>query len=55
MNDNSDITTTNSSLFKHKSDLTGDVAANETVKVVKIAATLKYLSNFWRSLEVNLA
>ena len=50
---NADVTTGRSSSFKHKSDLIGNVAADGTVKNVKMTLSLKYISNFWRSLKMN--
>ena len=47
---NANVTADNSS-FKYKSNFLGNLAANGTVKNVKITVPLKYLSNFWRSLE----
>ena len=44
----------NASSFKYKGNLTGDTEANGTKKGVKIAVPLKYLSHFWRSLEMPL-
>ena len=51
-----DLTTTTSSSFKHKVSLLGNpVVANNIAKVnVKVAVPLKYLSNFFRSLEMPL-
>ena len=52
-----DITAENSSSFKYKSNLIGHTdanGANRKKEVVKIAVPLKYLSNFWRSLEMLL-
>ena len=49
------VSTTNSRSFKYKSsvfELTVD--NNGVIKDVKIAVPLKYLSNFWRYLEVPL-
>ena len=40
--------------FKHKASLIGNTENNGTKNGVKIAAPLKYLSNFWRSLEMPL-
>ena len=40
--------------FKYKANLNGNTETNGTIKVVKIALPLKYLSNFWRSLEIPL-
>ena len=51
------VTTANSSSFKYKSILIGESAAvnnNRVFKDVKIAVPLKYLSYFWRSLEMPL-
>ena len=44
----------NAASFKHKASLIGNIEANGTKNGVKIAAPLKYLSNFWRSLEMLL-
>ena len=52
-----DITAENSSSFKYKSNLIGNTdadGANRKKEGVKIAVPLKYLSNFWRSLEMPL-
>ena len=53
-----DVTTNNSSSFKYKSSILGkstvDDNNNGVLKNAKIAAPLKYLSNFWRSLEMHL-
>ena len=46
-----------SSSFKYKSNFSGQSVAvgnNRVFKSVKIAVPLKYLSNFWRSLEMPL-
>ena len=51
------VSVDNSSSFKYKSSFTGEssaVAGNRIFKNVKIAAPLKYFSNFWRSLEMLL-
>ena len=56
IDDNADISV-NISSFKYKSDLIGDLEADATdgiVKNTKITIPLKYLSNFWRSLEMPL-
>ena len=42
----------NAPQFKYKANLIGNTEANGTKKGVKIAVPLKYLSNFWRSLEM---
>ena len=44
----------NATLFKYKANLTGNTENDGTKNGVKIAAPLKYLSNFWRSLEMPL-
>ena len=52
---NADVTNDdNVPSFKHKASLIGNTEANETKNGVKIAVPLKYLSNFWRSLEMPL-
>ena len=51
------VTNNTSSSFKYKSNLIGDTDADGAKKKkenVKIAVPLKYLSNFWRSLEMSL-
>ena len=51
-----DSTADNSSSFKYKANLIGNTVAdgaNRKKNPVKIAVPLKYLSNFWRSLEMN--
>ena len=51
------VTTDGSSSFKYKSSLIGEsttVGGNRVFKNVKIAVPLKYLSNFWRCLEMPL-
>ena len=51
------VTTDDSRSPKHKSSLIGESTAvdgNKVFKDVKIAVPLKYLSNFWRSLEMPL-
>ena len=51
-----DVTTTDSSSFKYKSSIFKPPAAtdNGVFKNVKLAVPLKYLSNFWESLEMPL-
>ena len=44
----------NAPSFKYKSNLIGDTENNGTKNKVKIAVPLKYLSSFWRSLEMPL-
>ena len=53
---NADLSITNSEWFKYKSALVGETEAaasntNTSVKA-KIVVPLKYLSNFWRSLDM---
>ena len=51
------VTTDGLSSFKYKSSFKGELTAvggNKVLKNVKIAVPLKYLSNFWRSLEMPL-
>ena len=46
------VDTTNSTFFKYKSSFINElvtVGANKVLKNKKIAVSLKYLSNFWRS------
>ena len=40
--------------FKYKASIIGNTENNGTTNGVKIAVPLKYLSNFWRSLEMPL-
>ena len=52
---NADVTNdNNASSFKYKANLIGNTENNGTKNGVKIAIPLKYLSNFWRSLEIPL-
>ena len=52
---NADVTNDdNSPSFKHKASLIGNTEANGTKNGVKITVPSKYLSNFWRSLEMPL-
>ena len=44
----------NAPSFKYKSSLITNTETDGTKKGVKIAVPLKYLSNFWRSLEIPL-
>ena len=44
----------NAPSFKYKANLIGNTEDNERKNGVKIAVPLKYLSNFWRSLEMPL-
>ena len=54
IDNNADVTDNNSYSFKYKARITGDTENNGTNNGVKIAVALKYLSNFWRSLEMPL-
>ena len=50
---NADVTNVdNAPSFKHKASLIGDTGNNGRKNGIKIAVPLKYLSNFWRSLEM---
>ena len=52
---NEDVTDDNNAVsFKYKASLINNTEADETKNGVKIAIPLKYLSNFWRSLETPL-
>ena len=56
---NGDLTINNSQTFKYKAAIlrkTADAVnnTNSSVKEAKILVPLKYLSNFWRSLEMPL-
>ena len=52
---NADVTNDNNApSFKYKASLIGNTGNDGTKNAVKIAAPLKYLSNFWRSLEMPL-
>ena len=52
---NADVTNNdNAPSFKYKANLIGNTENNGTKNGVKIAVPLKYLSNFWRSLEMPL-
>ena len=45
---------TRSRSFRYKIKITAKSPADESTKDVKIAVPLKYLSNFWRTLEMQL-
>ena len=45
---------TDSELFKSKIKITGKTLADGSEKDVDIMVLLKYLSNFWRTLEISL-
>ena len=50
-----DVTNNNNApSLKYKASIIGDTENNGIKNVVKIAVPLKYLSNFWRSLEIPL-
>ena len=52
---NADVTDEDNTLsFKYQANLIGNTEADGTKKGVKIAVPLKYLSNFWRPLEMAL-
>ena len=51
---NADVSNDNAPSFKHKANLIGNTENNGTKNGVKAAVPLKYLSNFWRSLEMPL-
>ena len=52
---NADVTNDdNAPSLKHKASLIGNTENNGTKNGVKIAVPLKYLSNFWRLLEMPL-
>ena len=52
---NADVANDNNApSFKYKVNLIGNAEDNGTKNGVKIAVPLKYLSNFWRSLEMPL-
>ena len=52
---NADVTNdNNASSIKYKASIIGNTENNGTKNGVKIAVPLKYLSNFWRSLEMSL-
>ena len=44
----------NSELFKYKAKITGKTPNNGNTKDIEIIAPLKYLSNFWKTLEMPL-
>ena len=49
---NANVVDDNAPSFKYKASLTGYTAADGTKNGAKIAVPLKYLTNFWRSLEI---
>ena len=55
IDNNSDVTNDNNvSSFKYKASIIGNTENNGTKNGVEIAVPLKYISNFWRSLEMPL-
>ena len=52
--DDSNDNVTQSESFKYKTKITGKTPAARNTKDVKIAVPLKYLSDFWRTLEMQL-
>ena len=53
--DNANVTNDdNAPSFKYKASIIGNTEINGTKNWVKIAVPLKYLSNFWRPLEMPL-
>ena len=54
-NNNADVTNDDNALsFKYKASIIGNIENNRRKNEVKIAVPLKYLSNFWRLLEMPL-
>ena len=51
---NADVSNDSAPSFKYKANLIGNTENNGRKSGVKIAVPLKYLSNFWRSLEMPL-
>ena len=51
---NNDLTVDNLSSFKYKWNIIGNLSVVGTKNNVKIVLPLKYLNNFWRSLEILL-
>ena len=55
INNNGEVTNDDDALsFKYKTSIIGNTEKNGRKTGVKIAVPLKYLSNFWRSLEMPL-
>ena len=52
--ENNNLTADNSSSFKYKSNIIDNLSQAGTRNNVKVVVPLKYLSNFWRSLEMLL-
>ena len=53
-NNNVNYSVKNSKSFDYKASITGKLAGIDTIKDVEIVVSLKYLSNFWRTLEMPL-
>ena len=51
---NNDLTVDNQSSFKYQSNIIGNLELAGKRNNIKIVVPLKYLSNFWRSLEMPL-
>ena len=51
---NADVSNDNASSFKYKANLIRNTETNGTKNGVKVAVPLKYLNNFWRSLDMPL-
>ena len=51
---NANVTNDNNASLKYKANIIGNTENDGTKNGVKIALPLKYLSNFWRSLEIPL-
>ena len=51
---NNNLSVDNLSSFKYKSNIIGDLIKAWTRNSVKIVVPLRYLNNFWRSLEIPL-
>ena len=54
IDNNANVSDDNAPSFKYKASNIGNTENNGTKNGVKIAVPLKYLSNFWRSLEIPL-
>ena len=52
--DNANVTVANSSSLKYKSSFVGNTDNYGVLNGIKVAVSLKYLSNFWRSFEMKL-
>ena len=54
IDNNANVTNDNASSFKYKASLIGNTKTNGPKKGVKTTVPLKYLSNFWRSIDMPL-